>query len=60
MTGTVKEVGAVRDGGMGGEEWGWVVFERAEEAEEAVQRFDEVVLAGQPMACKLSLLQEWN
>jgi hypothetical protein len=55
-----KQVGSVLHSEMGGEDWGWVEFELAEEAEEAVQGFDGVVLADQPMECRLSRLQGDN
>jgi hypothetical protein len=37
-----------------GADWGWVGFERSEDAEEAVQRFDDVEMAGKPMVCTLA------
>jgi hypothetical protein len=53
LQGTFKQVGSVLGAEMGGEGWGWVEFEVREEAEDAVQRFGDVVLAGEPMMCYL-------
>jgi len=60
LQGTFKQVGSVLHSELGGEDWGWVEFELAEEAEEAVRGFDGVVLADQPMECRLSHLQGEN
>jgi hypothetical protein len=60
LQGTFKQIGSVLGAGLGGEDWGWVEFELEEEAEEAVQRFDGVVLAGLPMECRVSHLQGDN
>jgi hypothetical protein len=57
---TFRQVGSVLYSELGGEDWGWVQFELAEEAEKAVQGFDGVELAGQPMECRLSHLQGEN
>jgi hypothetical protein len=47
------QIGQVLDGRITGENWGWVEFELAEKAAEAVMRFDGVELAGQDMECSL-------
>jgi hypothetical protein len=57
LQGTFKQVGSVLYYELGGEDWGWVEFELAEEAEETVQGVDGVELAGQPMMCRLRHLQ---
>jgi hypothetical protein len=51
LQGTFKQIGHVVHAEMGGDGWGWVEFEHAEDAEDAVQRFGGVELAGQPMWC---------
>jgi hypothetical protein len=53
LRGTFEQIGIVLDAGIKGEDWGWVKFELAEEAEEAVQRFGGVELDGQPMECRM-------
>ena len=60
LQGTFRQVGSVLYSELEGEDWGWVQFELAEEAEKAVQGFDGVELAGQPMECRLSHLQGEN
>jgi hypothetical protein len=54
LQGTFKQIGPVMNAAMGGEDWGWVEFELDGDAEEAVLRFGDVELAGQPMWCTLT------
>jgi hypothetical protein len=53
LQGAFKQVGQVLDATMAGEDWGWVKFEQAEEAVQAVMCFGGVELAGQAMVCRL-------
>jgi hypothetical protein len=53
LRGTFDQVGSVLEAGVEGEDWGWVKFELAEDAEEAVMRFGGEELDGQPMVCSL-------
>jgi hypothetical protein len=54
LVGTFRQVGSVLDAGMeSSEDWGWVRFELAEQAVEAVMSFGGIELAGQPMVCRL-------
>jgi hypothetical protein len=53
LRGTFDQFGSVLEAGVEGEDWGWVKFELAEDAEEAVMRFGGVELDGQPMVCSL-------
>ena len=47
-----RQIGLVLGAGFaGGAGCGWVVFQRAEDAVEAVERFDGVEFAGQAMVC---------
>jgi hypothetical protein len=53
---TFAQIGCVQWAEMAqdeGADWGWVGFERSEDAEEAVQRFGGVEMAGEPMRCTL-------
>jgi hypothetical protein len=54
LQGTFKQIGHVVNAEMGGDGWGWVEFEHAEDAVEAVPRFGGVELAGQFMWCSLT------
>ena len=50
---TFEQIGPVMDAGISAEKvgCGWVDFELVQDALEAVQRFDGVVIAGQAMVC---------
>ena len=53
LQGTFEQIGTVVGAGVEGEGCGWVEFGLAEDAEDAVQRYGGVVLAGQAMVCRM-------
>ena len=60
LQGYYEQIGTVLSAGMEGSDWGWVEFELAAHAEEAISMFVGVELVGQAMGCAIMGVEEFR